>query len=346
MSKISVIGIDLAKNSFQLHGVDACGKTVLRKKLGRNQLPIFFANLPHCIVGMEACSSSSYWARVIESCGHTVRRIHPKFVKPYVMADKNDANDAAAICEAVQRPHMRFVPNKSQEQSDIQAVHRVRQRFVQSRTAMINQLRGLMAENGIVVQQGACHIRSCVPSIIGDPELNLSDPMRRLLRAVYDNIRFLDEQIRLQEAVLKEVSRTNDACKRLMKVPGIGVLTATMLIAVSGKACNFKNGRDFAAYLGLVPRQYSTGGKQRLLGITKRGDSYTRTLLIHGARSTIRLAGCGRTPLKNEHQSKWLNDLIARCGTNKASVALANKMARIAWSMLAHNSEYYGSNPS
>jgi len=340
MKRITIIGIDLAKNTFQLHGVDAEGRVVLRRMLRRDQVATFFANLPSCLVGMEACASSAYWARVIEECGHTARRIHAKFIKPYLMADKNDANDAAAICEAVSRPHMRFVPSRTQEQADIQAVHRVRRCLVQSRTATINQARGLLAENGIVIRQGACHVRSHLPAIVGDQDNGLSGTMRRLLASIYENITSLDAKIIEQDQALQEIAKAHEACKRLMKVPGIGILTATILLTMAGSVTDFKNGREFAAYLGLVPRQYSTGGKQRLLGITKRGDSYARTLLIHGARAVLRAMKAGRAPLGDGIRANWQARLIDRRGYNRTSVALANKMARTAWSMLSQGTEY------
>lgn len=339
MKTVTTIGIDLAKNSFQLHGVDAKGKAVLRRTLRRDQVVLFFANLPECLVGMEACASSAYWARVIEECGHTVRRIHPKFIKPYLMADKNDANDAAAICEAVSRPHMRFVPHKSQEQADIQAIHRVRQGLVQARTAAFNQVRGLLAENGIVIRQGACHARSQLPAIVDNHENGLSDTMRRLILSLYERICFFDAQIVVQNKHIAAIAKENDACKRLLKVPGVGVITATILLAIGGAAADFKNGRQFAAFLGLVPRQYSTGGKQRLLGITKHGDCYARTLLVHGARAVLRAMKLGRHPL-GEGMQDWLARLVDRRGNNRACVALANKTARIVWNMLAKGMEY------
>lgn len=340
MKNVTIIGVDLAKNTFQLHGVDVDGRTVLRRKLQRDQVATFFSNLPACLVGMEACASSAYWARVIEGCGHTVRRIHPKFIKPYLLADKNDANDAAAICEAVGRPRMRFVPNKTQGQADIQAFHRVRQGLVQARTAAINQARGLLAENGIVIRQGACHLRLQLPGIVDDLDNGLSSAMRRLLSSIYERIDFLEAQIDVLNKELQTIAKENEVCKRLMKVPGVGVLTATIMLAVVGTATDFKNGREFAAYLGLVPREYSTGGKQRLLGITKRGDSYARTLLIHGARAVLRAMKVGRTPLGDGIQTDWLARLIDRRGYNRASVALANKTARIVWNMLAKGTEY------
>ncbi|MHC1711720.1 MAG: IS110 family transposase [Solidesulfovibrio sp.] len=340
MKRITTIGIDLAKNSFQLHGVDANGKAVLRKTLRRDHVIPFFANLPECLVGMEACATSAYWARVIESCGHTVHRIHPRFIKPYLMADKNDANDAAAICEAVSRPRMRFVPHKSQEQADLQAVHRVRSGFVQAKTAAINQARGLLAENGIIIKQGACHVRQTLPAIIGDLQNDLSSSMRQLLTSLYDHIVALDARVTDQDRLLQSFVKEHEACKRLIKVPGVGILTSTILLTMAGAAKDFKNGRQFAAYLGLVPRQHSTGGKQRLLGITKRGDSYTRTLLVQGARAVLGAMKFGHSPLGCGETAQWLARLVERRGPNKACIALANKTARVVWSMLAHGSQY------
>ena len=337
MKPVTTIGIDLAKNSFSVYGVDAKGKPVLSRTLSRAGVVRFFANLPSCLVGMEACSGSEYWARTIESLGHEVRRIHPRYVKAYLLGAKNDTNDAAAICEAVQRPNMRFVPHKSPLQTDIQCIHRIRQRYIRSRTALINQARGLLAEYGIVVRQGANHLRKHLPLLIGNGENNLSPLMRHNLSSLYESLCFFDRQIAGQEAMLKAIVRENEACQRLLKVPGIGLLTATILFSVAGVASNFKNGREFAAYLGLVPRQHSTGGKIKLLGISKRGDSYARTLLIHGGRALISSASFkGGTQAQNH----WLTSLTERRGTKRASVALANKIARIAWSMLAQGTAY------
>ena len=338
MKTITTIGIDLAKNSFTVYGVNAKGKPVMQHTLTRAGVVRFFAHLPSCLVGMEACASSEYWARTIESMGHTVRRIHPRYVKAYLLGAKNDVNDAAAICEAVQRPNMRFVPHKSPEQTDIQCIHRIRQGFVRSRTALINQTRGLLSEYGIVIRQGTSTIRNHLPLLIADDANGLSPCMRRNLTSLYESLCFLDDRILGQEKLLKEIVRENEACKRLLKVPGIGILTATILLSVAGVASNFKNGREFAAYLGLVPRQHSTGGKTKLLGISKRGDSYTRTLLIHGARAVLHSFMSGRTP--QARQNAWLAELVARRGKNRAGVALANKTARIAWNMLAQGTEY------
>ena len=338
MKTITTIGIDLAKNSFTVYGVNAKGKPVMQRTLGRAGVIRFFAHLPACLVGMEACASSEYWARTIESLGHEVRRIHPRYVKAYLLGAKNDANDAAAICEAVQRPNMRFVPHKSPEQMDIQCIHRIRQGFVRSRTALVNQIRGLLGEYGIVMRQGVSVVRMQLPALIADETNGLSSLMRRNLTLLHESLSFFDERILDQEKLLKEIVRENEACKRLLKIPGIGLLTATILLSVAGVASNFKNGREFAAYLGLVPRQHSTGGKTKLLGISKRGDSYTRTLLVHGARAVLCSFITGRTP--QARQNAWLAELAARRGTNRASVALANKTARIAWSMLAQGTEY------
>jgi len=338
MKTITTIGIDLAKNSFSVYGVNAQGKPVLQRTLTRVGVVRFFANLPKCLVGMEACASSEYWARTIQSMGHDVRRIHPRYVKAYLLGAKNDANDAAAICEAVQRPNMRFVPHKSPEQTDIQCVHRIRQGFVRSRTALVNQIRGLLGEYGIIMRQGVSTVRKRLPELLADEANELSPIMRQNLNSLYESLCFFDNQILSQEKILRAIARENEACKRLMQVPGIGLLTATILLSVAGVASHFKNGREFAAYLGMTPRQNSTGGKTKLFGISKRGDSYIRTLLVHGARAVLYSLITGRTP--QARQNTWLAELVARRGTNRASVALANKTARIAWSMLAQGTEY------
>jgi transposase len=340
MGAVSIIGIDLAKHSFAVHGVDARGQVVLRKSLRRDKVSAFFANLPPCLVGMEACAGSAHWARVIAGHGHEVRRMHARFVTPYRMADKNDASDAAAICEAVQRPRMRFVPGKSREQADIQSVHRVRSGLVRARTAAINQARGLLGEYGIVIKQGAGNLRGALPQIIAEQDNGLSGTMRRMLVLLYEHIASLDAQIASLDTTLKELAKEHEACQRLQKIPGVGFLGATILLAVAGAAKEFKNGRQFAAYLGLVPRQHSTGGKPRLLGITKRGDSYVRTVLIHGARAVLNSMRRGYAPLGAGAAGAWLAQLVERRGPNKACVALANKLARIAWNMLALGTEY------
>jgi len=333
--RITVLGIDLAKNSFQLHGVDEKGNRVLKKKLTRNQLVAFIAQLPPCLIGLEACGGAHHWVRVFSELGHTVKMIAPQFVKPYVKSNKNDAVDAEAICEAVQRPSMRFVPSKSIEQQDIQSVHRIRSLLVSRRTAQANQIRGLLMEYGIVIPQGINPLRKAIPDILEDAENTLSPYFRELLRELYDEIVHFDERIATIELKLKVISEQNEDCKRLLTIPGVGLLTATALIAAISDISVFKNGRELAAWIGLVPRQHSTGGKPTLLGISKRGDSYLRTLLIHGGRSVVRVA--------HKHEDKrnqWIREIKQRRGENISNVAVANKNARIAWALLTKKQDY------
>lgn len=332
--KITTIGIDLAKNVFQVHGVDARGKAVLNKPLKRAQMAFFFANLPPCLVGMEACAGAHHWARKLQSFGHTVRLMAPQFVKPYVKSNKNDAADAQAICEAVARPSMRFVAIKSVEQQAVLALHRVRQGWVKSRTAQANQIRGLLGEYGLILPQGIAHIAKRVPVLIEDAANELPGALRALLARLLDQLKALEQQVAQLEAQIKAWHRESDASRRLEQVPGIGPLTASALVASIGEARSFDNGRQVAAWLGLVPRQHSSGGKPTLLGISKRGDSYLRTLLIHGARAVILAAR------RKPDQGGWLRDLLRRRNPNVAAVALANKNARIAWALLAHERSY------
>ncbi len=332
--KITTIGIDLAKNVFQVHGVDARGKTVLNKPLKRAQMAAFFANLPPCLVGMEACAGAHHWARKLQSFGHTVRLMAPQFVKPYVKSNKNDAADAQAICEAVARPSMRFVAIKSVEQQAVLALHRVRQGWVKSRTAQANQIRGLLGEYGLILPQGITHIAKRVPALIEDAANELPGALRALLVRLLDQLKVLEQQLAQLEAQIKAWHRDSDASRRLEQIPGIGPLTASALVASIGAARSFDNGRQVAAWLGLVPRQHSSGGKPTLLGISKRGDPYLRTLLIHGARAVILAAR------RKPDQGGWLRDLLRRRNPNVAAVALANKNARIAWALLAHDRGY------
>lgn len=332
--KITTVGIDLAKNVFQVHGVDERGKAVLNKQLKRDQVARFFANLPPCLIGMEACGSAHHWARKLSSLGHTVKLISPQFVKPYVKTNKNDSADAEAICEAVSRPNMRFVPIKTPEQQGILALHRTRQSFVKARTAQANQIRGLLAEFGIVIPQGISHIAKRLPEVLDDADNGLPGAFRLLLQRLRENLKEMDRQAGELEREIQLWHRHNETSRKLATIPGIGPITASALAASVGDAKSFNNGRQMAAWLGLVPRQYSTGGKPRMLGISKRGDTYLRTLLIHGARAVIRVC---------EHKTKtdsWLKDLLARRNKNVAAVALANKNARIAWALLAHKTDY------
>jgi len=332
--EITTVGVDLAKNVFQIHGVNARGKVVVRKQLRRDQMAVFFANLPACLVGMEACASAHHWARKLQALGHTVKLMAPQFVKPYVKTNKNDAADAEAICEAVGRPSMRFVPIKNVEQQSVLALHRVRQGFVKARTAQANQIRGLLGEYGLVVPQGIGNVTRRVPELIEDATNELPGAFRVLIDRLLEHLRLLHREVDQIEAQIKAWHRANEASRRLEKVPGIGPLGASALVASIGDARNFENGRQLAAWLGLVPRQHSSGGKPRLLGMSKRGDAYLRTMLIHGARSVIRYA----VPKADPHS--WVYQVAIRRNKNVAAVALANKTARIVWALLAHEREF------
>jgi transposase len=333
--KITTIGIDLAKSIFQVQGVDERGKAVLKKALKRVQVLPFFANLKSCLIGMEACGSAHYWARKLQELGHTVKLMAPQFVKPYVKTNKHDAADAEAICEAVARPTMRFVPIKNEEQQAILAVHRARQGFVKARTAQANQIRGLLAEYGIAIPQGISHLATHLPDILEDGENGLPGVFRQLIDRLGLHLKELDRQVHELEEQIQAWHRANEASRKLADIPGIGPITASALVASIGDAGNFDDGRQLAAWLGLVPRQHSSGGKQTLLGISKRGDTYLRTLLIHGARAVIRVA-----ERKVNHAGSWLAGVMGRRNKNVAAVALANKNARIVWALLAHDREY------
>ena len=332
--KITTVGIDLAKNVLQAHGVDGRGKTVLRKQIKRDQVAAFFANLPPCLIGMEACGSAHHWARKLQSFGHTVKLIAPQFVKPYIKTNKNDVADAEAICEAVARPNMRFVPIKTAEQQSVLSLHRARQSFVKARTGQANQIRGLLGEYGVVIPQGIGYIAERLPQILEDGENGLPGQFRRLLERLGENLKEMDRQVDELEREIKTWHRESEASRTLEEIPGIGPITASALAASVGDAKCFESGRQMAAWLGLVPRQHSTGAKQTLLGISKRGDTYLRTLLIHGARSVVRV--CERKP----ETDSWLKRLTGRRNRNIAAVALANKNARIAWALLAHERQY------
>ena len=333
--KITTVGIDLAKNVLQVHGVDARGKAVLKKQLKRGQVLAFFANLPPCLIGMEACGSAHYWARQLQALGHTVKLIAPQFVKPYVKTNKHDAADAEAICEAVGRPNMRFVPIKTVEQQAILSVHRARHGLGKARTAQANQIRGLLSEFGIVIPKGMAHIAKRLPEILEDGENGLPGVFRHLLQRLGEHLKELEHQVAALEGEIQRWHRDNEASRRLAAIPGIGVLTASATVATAGDGKSFTRGRQLSAWLGIVPKQHSTGGKPTLLGISKRGDSYLRTLYIHGARAVI--AQVERHP---ERADDWLKRLLARRPKNVVVVALANKNARIAWALLAHGCDY------
>ena len=339
MNEITLIGIDLAKNIFRINCLDKKGKRIMNLSLHRSGLYRFLAGLPQCTVAMEACASSHYWGRTAASLGHTVKLIHPCYVTPYRLGDKNDANDAAAICAAAQRPDMRFVRLRSQRQSDIQSLHRVRSGLMQERTATINRVRALLAENGIVIKQGPSAVFALLPDILDDENNALSIIMRRILRSQYDHLLHLREQVKELESTLNTLIAEDDDCRRLMQIPGIGPLTATMLASEIGNGSNFNRGRSFAAYIGLVPKQHSTGGKNVLLGISKRGNRYLRTLLVHCARAAVRTMVFGKTPFGGSIE-RWVQQLMERRGKHKAIVALAGKLARIACSMLSKGTSF------
>jgi transposase len=332
---IKRVGIDLAKQVFQVHGVDYQDKVVLRKQLRRNQLLSYFATLPPCLIGMEACGGAHHWAREFQKLGHTVKLIAPQFVKPYVKSNKNDANDAEAICEAVGRPTMRFVSVKTVAQQDLQAIHRIRSELVRQRTAKVNQIRGFLAEYGLVVGRQVATLRRALPELLEDAENGLSFDFRALLEDLRQNLIRLDERVAEMDKKVHTLADSMPAAKLLQSIPGIGPISATAIVCAVGDGKQFKRGRDLAAWLGLTPRQQSSGGKDRLLGISKRGDTYLRTLLIQGAKSVLKVVD-----KKTDPRSLWLQNLCARKHKNIAAVALANKNARIAWALLSNETSY------
>jgi transposase len=328
VEQITTVGIDLAKSVFSLHGVDAAGKTVLRRTVRRDRLVETVASLSPCLIGMEACSGAHEWGRRFEQLGHTVKLMAPKFVAPYRKSDKNDGNDAEAVCEAVTRPSMRFVPVKSAEQQALLAIHRVRQGFVVERTAIINRLRGLLSEFGVVLALRSVTVRrQAAQAAEGLPEL-----ARSAIGDLLEQLHHLDERIDAYDAQIHEQAKLSEPARRLMQIRGIGATTALAIVATVGNAREFKNGRQFAAWIGLVPGQYSTGGKSRLGHISKRGDAYLRNLLVQGARSVLQTA-----PSHQDRLSRWALELQARRGYYRTLVAIANKNARIAWALLARS---------
>jgi transposase len=308
---------------------------VVRKRLYRAQVMVFIAKLPPALIGMEACGGAHYWARRFREHGHEVRLMAPQFVTPYRKANQNDLRDAEAIAEAMTRPTMRFGPVKSVDQQDLQALHRVRERLMKARTALINETRGLLHEYGSIVPQGASTFRKHVLEKLTSEETKLTPSSRELFQHLLEELAALDARVATYEARLAQVAQTHPVCQRLMTMPGLGELTATALVAAVSDASQFKNGRQFAAWLGLVPRQHSTGGKARLLGISKHGDLSLRTLLVHGARSCLRWVD-----RKPDRRSQWVRSLMERRGWNRAAVALANKNARVAWALMSTEQVY------
>lgn len=332
---ITTLGIDIGKTWFHLIGCNRAGTPVARHKLNRSKLMQFIVNLPRCLIGMEACPGSQHLARAFHSHGHEVRLIAPKFIKPYLKGQKNDFNDAAAIAEAVTRPTMRFVLPKSNEQLDLQAIHRIRDRLVGERTAVINQIRGFLIEYGLPVAEGRSALRRDIIGILEDAENGLSLKMRQLIARLRDHWQQLESQIDECVREIEDIVVRNDDCRRLVSIPGIGPLGATALVAAVGNAATFRKGRELAAWLGLVPRQWSTGGKPTLLGIGKRGNTYIRRLFIHGARSVFQHLKRG-----NHALGSWMTQLEKRAHKNVVIVAIANKMARIAWAVLSRQESY------
>lgn len=332
--QITTIGLDIAKNVFQVHGIDGEGQVVLRRKVRRDQLLMLFRGIEPCLVGMEACATAHHWARELTALGHEVKLMPPAYVKAYVKRNKNDAADAEAICEAVRRPTMRFVAVKSIDAQSILMLHRARHLLVRQRTAQISAMRSHLAEYGIIAPKGRAHVRDLIEAL-DSGEGMLPVIARQVLILIARMIEGLSEQIRKIEIELLAWHRTNETCRRLETIPGIGFITATALAATVVDAKVFRSGRQFAAWLGLVPKQHSTGGKERMGGISKMGDRYLRHLLVVGATAIVRY-----TRRKATAVSVWANQLLERKPARLVTVAVANKMARIAWAVMAREENY------
>jgi transposase len=333
--KIFALGIDLGKTVFHLVGLDENGQVVVRKRCTRTQLLNFTANVQVQWIGMEACSGAHFLAKALRAQGHDVRLMPAQYVKPYVQTNKSDYIDAEAIAEAVQRPRMRFVPIKTEEQLDLQALHRVRERWVMRRTAVVNQIRSLLLERGLTLPKGRRHLEQALPRILEDAELQLSGPFRVLLAQLKLELEQLAARIEQMDAVIQQEARENEACQRLTTIPGVGPVTATALIGAIGNGSAFGKGRDLSAWMGIVPGEFSTGGKQKLLGISKRGNKYLRRLFVQGARSVLQQRDKQAPGL-----SLWLAQLLERTHQNVVVVALANKLVRMAWAVLCKNENY------
>lgn len=334
MNQITTVGLDIAKNVFHAVALDGDGRELGRKMLKRDQVLPWFAQLPVCQVGMEACSGSNYWGRELQKQGHRVGLIQPRSVKAFLRRAKNDFNDARAIGEAVRQPQMRFVPVRTEEQQAIQSLHRLRQGRVGERTRLINQIRGLLSEYGVVVPKGASGVTRKLAATV-EPGSILPEPVRQSLELELDLLRELGRRIAHYDKQLRDVQRQDAGSQRLSKIHGIGVVNGTALSAKLGDGQAWRNGREFAASLGLVPRQYSSGGKTVLMGITKRGDAYLRTMLIHGARSVL-----SHAHRREDRLSRWALEIAGRRGKAKAIVAVANKLARIAWALTRWDREF------
>ncbi|MDH3692475.1 MAG: IS110 family transposase [Gammaproteobacteria bacterium] len=335
--KLSRVGVDLAKNVYQLHGVDRSGKTMLKRRLKRHQWfkVLLDKTEPDCVIGMEACAGAHHWGRQLQARGYTVKLIPPQFVKPYVKSNKSDAKDAEAICEAMSRPNMRFVTVKCVEQQDIQATHRIRAELMTQRTAKANQVRGLVAEYGLVAPKQLSSLRAAIPCWLEDAENGLTADFRALLQGVWNDLLGLDDRVCEMDKLIKRLAENNEDCVRLQQLRGIGPMTSTAMIASVGDARQYHKGRQMAAAIGITPKQHSSGDKHRLLGISKRGDVYLRTLMIHGARAVV-----ARATHKDDRLSRWVTNIANQKHPNVAAVALANKTARMAWAMLRNETDY------
>ena len=334
MKNIKVLGIDLAKNVFQIHGTDAKGKCVLRKRLTRAKFKEFIINLPHCIIGIEACGGAHYWARWFKQNGHEVRMMSPQFVKPYVKSNKNDRNDSEAIAEACTRPRMKFVPIKTVEQQDILMIHRARELAIKQRTAQANQIRGILNEYGVIMAKGINKLNQLIQVIEKNTE-KLTPIAIDLIKQLYGQFKVFDGQVTQYDNQLKKLANQNVLCKELQKMQGVGPLIASAMVATIGDAKAFENGREVAAWLGLTPKQYSSGDKIVLGGISKRGDRYMRKMLVQGARTVVKVCEA-----KKDKLSCWVASKKQRGGFNKAAVALANKNARMIWAIMASGECY------
>jgi transposase len=333
--QVSIIGIDLGKNSCSLVGLDAAGKVLLRRRLRRENVVAFLAKSPRCVVAMEACCGAHHMGRALAEAGHEVRLMSPEYVRPYVKAQKNDDRDAEAIAEAATRPTMRFVALKSEEQLDMQSLHRARDRLVGERTALMNQIRSLLLERGFVVPQGKAKLAAALADLADGEAGALAPRMRALMMDMREQWRALDKRVATLDVEFSEAAKADEGARRLLSIPGVGPLNATALVAAVGDAAAFARGRDLAAWLGLVPRQVTTGGKPKLLGITKRGSKYLRKMLIQGARAALPTLRASDTRI-----GAWLRSLLARAHVNTTVVALAGKMARIAWALLRRGQIY------
>ena len=332
---IDVLGIDLAKNVFQLHGADRKGNAIFKRRVMRDQLLAVLAGIEPCTIAIEACTGAFCWARQFEALGHKVKIVSPQYVKPFVRRQKNDGNDAEAICTAVRQPHIPLVPKKSVEQQDVQALHRARQRLVNHRTALVSQMRGLLLDRGIAFAKSITRARRMIPDILARAESGLSIMARETIAELWDFFCDLDRRIAHFDKKIEAVFKASEPCQRVARIKGVGPKTATAIVAAVGDGSDFRNGRHMAAWLGLVPRQFSSGDKAVLMGISKRGSQHLRSLLVHGARAVVRTA-----PNKNDPMSQWANQLRERRGFNRATVAIANKNARIIWAVLRTGDHY------